>query len=403
MANRKRLTAAAVDRLKPPTDKAQVDIFDDLVRGFAIRVSKTGAKSYVVFYRFGGKVCRLTLGRHPMLSLGEAREKARAALNQVELGHDPRIQKAEQKRRLKNTVGTVAEDFLEKYAKRNQRSWRVTEQILRRDVIPIWGDRPIETISRADALDMLDGIMAEGKDYKANRVLGHVRKLMNWAIERGLIAASPVANVRAPGKETSRDRVLTYDEIVKVWGACDGLGYPFGGFTRLLLVTGQRRDEVARMKWSDLDLDNRLWTLPREQTKSDRAHEVPLSDLAIEILEGLPRVGEHIFTSGRRGDKPVSGFSVAKRRLDKASGVNGWRLHDLRRTCASGMARLNIAPHVVEKVLNHSTGTFSGVAGVYNRYGYLDEKRDALEIWARKIEALIRETPDNAVTLEVQQ
>jgi integrase len=193
--------------------------------------------------------------------------------------------------------------------------------------------------------------------------------------------------------------VLTDAEIAALWPATDQLGYPFGQLVRLLLITAQRRDEVAHMRWSDLDLDNRVWTIPRERTKSDRLQQVPLSSLAMEVLAETPRLGDYVLSSGVRGDKPVSGFSVAKKRLDAISGLAEWRLHDLRRTAASGMAKLNVPPHIIEKVLNHSTGTVSGVAAVYNRYGYLDEKRDALEAWSKMMTEIISSTEN---TMEVQ-
>ena len=222
----------------------------------------------------------------------------------------------------------------------------------------------------------------------ANRVLTVIKKLFGWAVARDLIVLSPAAGVEAPGKETARDRVLTDTELKAVWEVCQALGYPFGPLFRLLILTGQRRGEVVRMAWPDIE--NGTWTLPREITKSDRLHVVPLSGLAIETIEAVPKIEgcDLLFPSRRGTDRPLSGFSRAKRQLDTLSGVERWRLHDLRRTVASGLARFQTPPHVIEAVLNHRSGTISGVAAVYNRYSYLDEKRQALEAWARHVQGL---------------
>jgi integrase len=185
--------------------------------------------------------------------------------------------------------------------------------------------------------------------------------------------------------------VLVQDELAAVWRACDALGWPFGPLVQLLIVTAQRRDEVARMAWPDLDLERRLWTLPRKLTKADRVHDVPLSGLALEIIEGLPRIGDGLaFPANRaRSTRPVSGFSKAKARLDRLSGVAGWRLHDLRRTAASEMARLGHPPHVVAAILNHSPGSTQGITAIYNRHRYGDEKRIALAAWGRELERVL--------------
>jgi integrase len=391
LAKGKTLTAAGIEKMRPPA-KGQVDHFDATLPGFALRISAKGTKSFALFYRIGGRLRRLTLGRYPVLTLAEARDKARKALQRVDLGEDPRYAQVTQRLQGGDTFDNVAAKFVEKYARPKRRSWQETERVLRVYVSPSWGPMPIGQIARRDVIELLDRVMDENGPYMANRVLATVRKMFGWAMERDIVPANPCAGVRAPGEEKTRDRVLTDAEIAVIWPATDQLGYPFGPLVRLLLITGQRRDEVAHMRWSDLDLDNKVWTIPRERTKSDRLQQVPLSSLAMEVLAETPRLGDYVLSSGVRGDKPVSGFSVAKKRLDAISGLADWRLHDLRRTAASGMAKLNVPPHIIEKVLNHSTGTVSGVAAVYNRYGYLDEKRDALEAWASQVQSLLAKT-----------
>jgi integrase len=227
--------------------------------------------------------------------------------------------------------------------------------------------------------------------------------MCSWAVERGLVEASPCDKVRAPAAETSRDRVLTDDEIRGAWAAFEGVGWPSGRLAQLLLLTGQRLREVADARWSEIDFAAKTWTIPKERAKNGVAHEVPLSEAALRILDALPRVeagrrpAALIFTAN--GHSAVSGFSRAKMAFDKAIAGSGdapmphWTLHDLRRTAASGMAGLGIAPHVVEAVLNHRGGSIKGVAAIYNRYSYGTEKRAALEAWGRYLEALVTGAP----------
>jgi integrase len=224
----------------------------------------------------------------------------------------------------------------------------------------------------------------------ANRVLAAVRKLFAWSLERDIVSASPAAGVRPVAKETSRDRVLNDGELRAFWRATGEMRTPWGQFFRVLALTGQRLREVAHMRWSDIDLDGAVWTLPRELTKTDRAHEVPLSGPVVEILAAMPRFsGPHVFTTGD-GNKPIGDFTGAKEALDRAmpAGTPPWTNHDLRRSFATVSARLGIAPHIVEKVLNHSSGSIRGVAAVYNRHGYDIEKRRALDAWARHLVGL---------------
>jgi integrase len=245
----------------------------------------------------------------------------------------------------------------------------------------------------------------------ANRTLAGIRALFNFALRRGIIEATPVALVERPGEEKSRDRTLTAEEIRAIWLACGSLGYPFGTFFRLALITAQRRDEVARMRWNDLDLDEAVWTLPAEATKAGRTHAVPLAPAAIDVLRALPRKAtttargtrpsEYVLTSS--GDSPISGFSKAKPRLDLtiAKGRNGvplaaWTIHDMRRSAATEMGRLGVSRFVIGKVLNHADRT---VTGIYDRYAYIQEKRHALEAWARYVEDLTNPPGENVVPM----
>jgi integrase len=213
---------------------------------------------------------------------------------------------------------------------------------------------------------------------------------MSWALDRGMIDLNPIAGLKPPHKEKARERVLSDLELASLMAVADIEGYPFGYAIKLLVLTGQRRSEVAEMKWLEIDLEGRTWTIPGSRSKNGHAHEVPLSAAAINVIRSLPRFlnSEYVFTT--TGRSPISGFGRAKNRFDDVLGFAEWRTHDLRRTTASGMARLGVGPHVIEKVLNHKTGIISGVAAVYNRYAYENEKREALERWAIHISSLQR-------------
>jgi integrase len=331
----------------------------------------------------------VTLGRYPATSLAEARDLARESLKAAGRGIDP-VEAAKQEKLKKassRTLGQAVSGFLERYVRRHNRSHREIERVFNTYILPRWEDRPLDAISPADIHEVLDQLVDAGHPYMANRVLAHVRKFFNWCKERHWLTDLPTDGIKKPGKEQSRDRILGKDEVQRFWASCDELGWPFGPCFKLLLVTAQRRDEVARMKWSDVNLDDAVWMLPRQQTKSDRQHDVPLSPLALSILESLPHNGDFVFTT--TGKSPISGFSKAKARLDGLSEVSAWRLHDLRRTAASGMAEIGIAPHIIEKVLNHSSGQVSGLAAVYNRHTYLREKETALQAWTNQLEQVI--------------
>ena len=279
-----------------------------------------------------------------------------------------------------------------------------TQQLLDLHVLPRWRRKLIKDITRRDVLDLLDGIVESGRPVAANRVLTAIRKMFNWAIERDIIASSPCAGVKPPTPEQSRDRVLTDLELCDVWLAADQLGGPYAALVKLLMLTGQRRDEVARMTWSEVDLDARLWTLPKERSKNGQPHDIPLSEPAVAILTSLPRIGD-TFVLTTDGKSAASNYSANRRRLDALlpADMPPWWLHDLRRTAASGMARLGINLPVIEKVLNHTSGSFAGIVGVYQRHNFSDEKRHALERWGAHVADLVSgRRSQNVVRLETR-
>ena len=382
----KRLTDKFIRAATPPPTKA-VEYWDAAEIGLGLRVSPKGQKSWTIIYRINGKQKRLTFGKYPEISLSDARLMANEKLRMVILGKDPA--ELPPPPPPKDTVERVVRLFIKRYAKTQNKTWQETERILEREILPFWGERAIQTITRRDVVERVDSIMDRGKDYMANKLLAILRKLFSWSLERDIIQASPAAGLTLPGKVRSRDRVLTEEEIHAVWNASKKMGYPFCPIFQLLTATGQRLNEVASMTWADVDLKKKIWTIEADDNKPERLHMVPLSPLAMSIIESVPRMSETGYLFTTTGKTPVSGFSKGKAKIDKLSEVSGWRTHDLRRTATTFMASLGVAPHVAEAVLNHSSGIVSGVAGVYNRYSYFKEKRQALDLWARKLEEIV--------------
>jgi integrase len=375
---RKTLTAKLIENLQPRTDR-RYEVRDLLLPGFGVRVSVNGRKSWFAVARINGRQVRHTIGNYPTITLGEAREAARLILKDIQLGLYAPIKAPPEA--APPTLGQMISLFIEIYAKPKNRGWKAVQATFRK--FTAINDLPMGDVTRADVVKVLDGIAANGTPIAANRAMSAIKKLFAWSLDRGAIPVHPLVGLRRPGIERSRDRILTDEELKSFWRATEELGFPFGSAFQLMALTGQRRGEVTSMRWSQLNLPEAVWTIPAGIAKNGRAHEVPLSTAVLHVIQGLPRfvASDLVFTT--TGTSPISGFGRAKDRLDFVMDVGAeWRLHDLRRTAASGMARLGVAPHVIEKVLNHVSGQISGVAAVYNRHGYNDEKRRALQTWA---------------------
>lgn len=388
---RKKLTSKLLDNL-PPAQVKRYEVRDELVTGLLIRVSRTGGKVWYLATRVDGVLRRIKLGTYPVLSLKDARENAQSLLRDIQLGtFQPRdVEPAPPVL----TLGDVIPQFITRYAQRQTKDWKGTESILLR--MSGLHRLPINAIKRGDVTRELERLISDigargGKGTRANRGLAAIKKLYSWCVDQDIVEISPVVSLKPPIKEVSRDRYLTDDEIIAYWKGCEVEGYPFEQFGKLLLLTGQRRDEIASMRWSELDLHRGTLTLKAERTKNGTAHIVPLSRQALEALRSIPRFlgSDYVFTS--TGKTPISGFGRFKDRLDTFVGLDAedWRFHDVRRTVATNMAILKVQPHIIEAVLNHKSGIVSGVASIYNRHAYVDEKREALQTWADQVTKLV--------------
>jgi integrase len=416
-----KLTALNVETWK--RSAARQEILDR--DGLYFIVQPSGVKSWALRYRrkSDGKSVKHTIGTFPMLSLKDARSAATELRAEIERGADPHGAKVTARRRaaeVDDSFETVVRRYIADY-RRHRRSWEWTARLLgltmdgttdlavirdgstdqrgrrRLSLADRWGTRRISDITDADVVDVLDRVSGHAP-ILANRLHAVLSAFFSWAKGKRLVAVNPCTGLDRPAKEQSRDRVLDDKELRKVWSAAGELGHPYTGIVKLLILTGQRRNEIADLHWSEIDLDERVLHLPKERTKNARPHDVPLSAQALAVIAGLRPLpdAERVFTVKR---KPVTGFSRMKERLDEASGVTEWTIHDLRRTVASGLQRLGVRLEVTEAVLNHRSGSTAGIVGVYQRHDYAAEKRDALQRWADHVDALVGGRKGEVVTL----
>lgn len=391
-----------------PLPKAgQDEHFDAALPGFALRVTPKGTKSFVFFYRRNGKQRRSTLGRYPALSLAEAHTKAREILRQLEVGEDPRRKQDEQKREIEaDTYEADVDDYIKKYAiaKKGNRGWKKQQRLLMiagkkldakgrmTEADRGWADTPITEITRRDIHDALDARIAAGKPYMANRIYEVLRTFYRWLYSRDRIPENLMDKVERPfDGETVSIRAWSDAEVKALWTAkLDGL-WPC--YLRLLILMGQRRNEILGLRWDELDLDKAVWTLPKERHKGKRGHKFPLPASAVRIIKGLPRVQGSPFLFPGRSDGPLSVGHSVQNRIRTASGVSDFTYKTARHTFRTGLDKLKIPPHVKNECLGHAR---QGVGDVhYSHYDYLDEQREAFEAWAKHVENLVH--PDGVV------
>jgi integrase len=383
-----RLTKSAIDAL--PSSKSDIVYWDAGCPGFGIKITPKGRKVFIVLYRtagVGSKLRKYTIGPYGRVTLHQARVAAQKVFAAKLEGRDPAAEKRAARRLIvTDRVEDLLETFIGQRLSQN-RSGSEIARLLRREIGRPWAGRSIHEISKRDVVEVITGIEERGAPVAANKALKATKTFLRWCVGRAVLDQSPADGVPLPSKEVARDRVLNDNELAGVILAARKIGGPYGGIVELLALTGQRREEVARLQSQELDLARRLWTLPKSRTKNGKAHIVHLSQQSMDLLKRARQREPYVLSL--LGTKPFQEFSRAKRRLDKLSGVTGWRLHDLRRTCVSGMARLGIAPHVADKILNHQSGTIFGVAAVYQRHEFLAERQEALERWGAHVAKIV--------------
>ena len=427
MAAKRDFTDRFLKALKPAEPGKRYIAFDAQVPGFGIRVTERcrdeDKGSFVLVARFPGSdnPAPRRIGDYPALSLAKARQIAREWREDLRQGIDPKAKEAERRRQEQRRRADTFEAVFGAFADEHLSTLRTGADVKRAveaHIVPQWGWRPLTDIRRADVNELVRELR-KGAPIRANRMLAYLKTFFVWAVDQELIEASPAAAVKRPSREVKRDRVLTDREIRAIWRACGELG-AFGRAFRFMLVTGQRRSEVGDLTWNEIERGTKIWALSRDRTKADRAHEIPLSELALSILDECPKIGAFVFSTGRSGvakagEPPstvaISGWSKAKAALDKLalekaraiaieegeqppSTVEEWHLHDLRRTCATNLARLGVDRIVIAKVLNHAE---SEVTAIYDRHRYDHEKRRALDLWGERLKVIVDGTESGNV------
>jgi len=340
-------------------------------------------------YRVAGAGSRLrkyTIGPYGRVTLAMARAQTQKIFAARLDGRDPAEEKKQSRRRLVvDRIDDLVETFIRERVSQTRTARRITN-LLRRDVVSYWGAKSVHEINKRDVIDLVTEV-SQRNAHAGYRLLKTLKTFFRWCIGRAVIDFSAAEGVQSNWRETSRDRVLTDPELSAIVLAARKMPWPYGGIVQFLALTGQRREEVAQIKGHEIDDETRTWCMPAERTKNTKAHIVHLSDPAWTVIAGHLSDG-FVFATSR--GKHFQAFAKAKRVLDRLSGVTGWRLHDLRRTVVSGMARLGVPPHVADKILNHQSGTISGVAAVYQRHDFLAERKEALDRWGAHVEHIIR-------------
>jgi integrase len=387
-----RFTDSKIKSIKP-SDSRKI-VWEGGGTCLGIRVSPSGRKSFIFMYRFEGKARMMTVGKYPELPLASARIRVAKARKKITEGIDPGSVMVQTKAadRSAPTIKNLAEEYIEKWAKPRKRSWKEDERILFKDVISAWGRRKAKDITRRDVVVLLDSIADRGAKIQANRTLAVIRKMFNFALSRSILESSPCVAIVAPAKENRRDRVLDEKEIKTFWFGLEQASMSKGIqlALKLQLVTAQRKGEVAGAEWKDFDLEKGWWTIPGEKAKNGVSHRIPLTSLALNIIEEIKKLaGESnwLFPSPRgNGHITEPAIDHAVRNNSKEFSIDHFTPHDLRRTAASHMTSIGVSRLTVSKLLNHVE---SGVTAVYDRHSYDKEKRQALDSWSRKLENIL--------------
>jgi integrase len=410
-----KFTQRRIDDLECPAGKKDALVFDDEQRGLGVRVTSTSGKSYLAQYTINGMKRRVPLGSCSAISLAAAREAVQAILGDVAKGRDPAADRKEAARKAKEkaaqealTLGVLIDKWEQRHLADKRPGYAAEATRALRFAFGKQLKSSAANLSPKAVKATLNGIADKGKKATARLTGAYGRACYGWAIGKDLLAENPFAGVKLEAV-ASRERVLSDDELKAVWDATKGPG-AYNGIVRMLLVTGQRREEVAGMTWDEIAPDLSTWTIPAGRAKNGVAHIVPLSPQAQAIVKAVPRVAkddadekdadrtDFVFL-GRGG--AFNGFSKAKTTLDEDSGVTRWRLHDLRRTLATGLQRLGVRLEVTEAVLNHVSGSRAGIVGIYQRHEWAEEKRMALNAWGAHVAVIVenRDSPGNVTPM----
>jgi integrase len=385
---KKALDDAAVAAL--PVKRTRYAQQDTDQRGLYVRVTPKGARTfYAVTTDLNGKVIWHRIDDASIMSIEDARAEARRVIGAIKSGKD---------KAGPQSFATVAEQWFKRYVENKDRKLRSAPEIRRyldKHILPAWAGREFTEITRGDVAKLLDTVEDNAGAVSADKTLAHLSSVFNWYASRHDDYRTPLVKGmrRSKPSERARERILSDDELRAVWKAAEANG-TFGAFLRVLLLTGQRRDKVATMKWADVAIDG-TWTIPAEKREKGNAGELVLPDQALAIIKAQPRLGDNPYIFAGRGDGHYSGFSKGKAALDLKAPMPQWQLHDLRRTARSLMSRANVRPDIAERVLGHAIG---GVEGIYDRHQYADQKAHALKALAGLIDTIINPT-DNVVPM----
>ena len=388
-----KLTERVIESLTCPAGRRDRMAFDDKQAGLGVRVTASGGRTYLAQYTRGGIKRRIPLGSCAAISLAQAREATRAIMGDVAKGFDPAVERkqaAAQARHVEANEALTLDVLLEQWGilrlAHRRRSYAVEAVRALRRAFPKHLSLPAADLNRASVVRVLDGLAGDGKIAMAARTAAYGRSCYQWAVKRGALDVNPFANVPL-SPVAKRDRVLSDSELATIWRTSGG-SRAFDRIVQMLILTGQRRGEVAGMTWSEVDDDLSQWTIPAVRAKNGVAHVVPLSPQAQDLLRAARRPGGgRLVFPGMNG--PFNGFGKAKAALDAECGLASWRLHDLRRTVATGLQKLAVRLEVTEAVLNHVSGSRAGIVGVYQRYDYAEEKRAALHAWGRRVAEIL--------------
>lgn len=375
-------------------------LWDDGIKGFGAKITKSGAVSYILQFRMGGREAstrRYTIGSHGSpWTPATAREEAQRLFLLIAQGIDP-VEVEKQRRR--EAVDLAFSNYAERFEKSCVgRGWKVlVARSFRIHVKPVLGSKPLPKITRSDVVAVFDR-MPDCQVANRRNVFAVLRRMFRWAVSRGDIDRSPMEGMETPPAVKARDRWLSDQELARIWEHAPKTHHCFGPIVRLLIVTGQRREEVSSLSWEELEQLERMWTLPGDRAKNGEPNRVPLNELAVAVLDAVagkstwPRRGKVFSTSTGGG---FTGYHKGKEKLDRMVAEDGgdpiapWRLHDLRRTLATGFQRLGVRFEVTEAVLNHVGGSRAGVAGIYQRHDWKAEKREALDLWNNHVVSIL--------------